>query len=117
MKKIIYTLVLIILSTGVYAQKADGSTKSLVNAEKDFAAKLAKDGANAAYAIFAATEGLVFRPNPSNAKTFYSTPESNQKNIAWSPSFAQVSRSGDWGYTTGAYTINTTEKEYGQYPS
>ena len=110
--KFLYTIIAFLIATGAYAQKSDGTTKSLVKAEAEFAETLGKDGAKTAYTTFAANDGLVFRPNPVNAKTFYgSQPES--KDVVWSPAYAKVSRSGDFGYTTGPFSI--ADKEYGQY--
>ena len=73
MKKIIFTALAVALSVGVYAQKADGTTKSLLNAEKSFAEAVAKNGTKETFVKYAAADGLVFRPNPVNAKTFYTT--------------------------------------------
>ncbi|RYG44565.1 MAG: nuclear transport factor 2 family protein [Chitinophagaceae bacterium] len=112
MKKYIYTIIAATISMGGYAQKSDGSAKSLVKAETDFAERLAKDGTKSAYGHFAASDGLVFRPNPVDAKTFYETqPESTD--VSWTPAYARVSKSGDWGFTTGPFTIG--DSEYGQY--
>lgn len=116
MKKFLYTIIAGALTLGAYAQKSDGSTKSLVKAEKEFAENFAKHGSKTAYATFAAADGLAFRPNPVNAKTFYaSQPES--KDISWEPVYARVSRSGDWGFTTGPYTEKGDKTAYGQYLS
>lgn len=119
MNKFLYTIAaasLTLLAPAAYAQKSDGSTKSLVKAEKEFAESLAKHGAKTAYTNFAADDALVFRPNPVNAKTFYSSqPES--KDISWSPIYARVSRSGDWGFTTGPYTVGGEKPAYGQFLS
>lgn len=110
--KLLYTVIASLVTLGAYAQKSDGTTKSLVKAEKEFAESLAKNGSKTAYTTFAANDGLVFRPNPVNAKTFYgSQPESTD--VVWSPAYAKVSRSGDFGYTTGPFAIGA--KEYGQY--
>ena len=112
--KFLYTVIASLITLGAYAQKSDGTTKSLVKAEEEFAKSLSKDGSRTAYTTFAANDALVFRPNPVNAKTYYaSQPESTD--IVWSPAFAKVSRSGDFGYTTGPFTI--AGKEYGQYLS
>ena len=116
MKKIFYTVLLSSLTAFAYAQKSDGSTKSLVTAEKDFAEEVAKNGAKAAYAKFAAADALVFRPNPINARKFYDTAP-NEKNISWTPAFAQISRSHDWGFTSGSYMVNGPQKSYGHYLS
>lgn len=114
--KLMCTLVAATLATGAYAQRTDGTTKSLVKAEEEFAASAAKNGVKSAFTSYSAANALVFRPNPVNAKTYYAT-QANDKNLSWSPSFARVSRSGDWGFTTGGYTLDGTEKSYGQYLS
>ncbi|MFA4866992.1 MAG: nuclear transport factor 2 family protein [Pedobacter sp.] len=116
MNKFFYTIIVASLTVGAYAQKSDGSTKSLVKAEKEFAATLAKSGSKAAYASFAAADGLAFRPNPVNAKTFYAS-HPDSKDISWTPVYAKVSRSGDWGFTTGPYTEKGDKTSYGQYLS
>lgn len=112
MKKYIYTIIAATVSLGTYAQKSDGTAKSLVKAEQVFAQKLAKDGTKEAYGDFAASDGLVFRPNPVNAKTFYET-QPVSKDVSWTPVYARVSKSGDWGFTTGPFTVGTDA--YGQY--
>lgn len=116
MNKFLYTIIAASMTFGAYAQKSDGSTKSLVKAEKEFAESFAKNGSKTAYATFAAADGLAFRPNPVNARNFYaSQPES--KNISWTPVYARVSKSGDWGFTTGPYIENGDKPAYGQYLS
>jgi len=114
MNKFLYTIVAASLTIGAYAQKSDGTTKSLVKAEQDFAEKLAKTGAKTAFATYSGDKTLVFRPNPVNAKTYYATAE-DTKDLSWTPVYARVSRSGDWGFTTGPYTYNGKETSYGQY--
>ncbi|SDJ28040.1 protein of unknown function [Pedobacter sp. ok626] len=114
MNKFLYTIIAASLTLGAYAQKSDGSTKSLVNAEKEFAESLAKNGSKEAFTTFSAADGLVFRPNPVNAKTFYAT-QPDSKNISWTPAYARVSKSGDWGFTTGPYTESGDKPSYGQY--
>jgi ketosteroid isomerase-like protein len=116
MKKITSTVLAIALSIGAYAQKADGTTKSLLNAEKSFAESVAKNGTKETFVKYAAADGLVFRPNPVNARTFYTTAP-DVKNLAWSADFARVSRSGDLGFTSGSYTENGEQKAYGHYLS
>ena len=111
-KKILYTIIAASLTFGAYAQKSDGTTKSLVKAEEEFAESLAKDGTKTAYTSFAATDGLVFRPNPVNAKSFYGA-QPVEKNVTWTPVYAKVSRSGDWGFTTGPFVVGGSS--YGQY--
>lgn len=116
MKKILYSLLIASASLTAFGQKSDGSTKSLVNAEKAFAADVAKNGTNEAFKKYLADDGLVFRPNPVNGKKFYATAP-DTKALNWAPSLARVSRSGDIGFTSGAYTINGNNKTYGHYLS
>jgi len=99
-----------------YAQRTDGTTKSLLKAETEFAESVTKNGTKSAFHSFSANDALVFRPNPVNAKTFYAS-QPNDKNLSWTPDYARVSRSGDWGFTSGAYTVEGAEKSYGQYLS
>jgi ketosteroid isomerase-like protein len=114
--KLIYTLITASLTFGAYAQKSDGTTKSLVNAEKEFAASAAKNGEKSAFLAVAAPDAIVFRPNPVNAKTYYASQE-NTKDLSWTPVYARVSKSGDWGFTSGPFVFDGTQKTYGQYLS
>ena len=116
MKKIIFTLLLAATTFGVFAQKSNGTTKSLIETEKEFAAYLAKNGANAAYNKYAANDAIVFRPNPVNAKKFYATAP-DTKDVKWTVNQARVSRSGEWGFTSGTYEEGTENKTYGHYLS
>jgi len=114
--KLIYTFIAASLTLGAYAQKSDGTTKSLVAAEKAFAESAVKNGDKSAFLSVAASDALVFRPNPVNVKSFYANKENNN-NLSWTPAHARVSKSGDWGYTSGPYVLNGAEKNYGQYLS
>jgi len=115
MKTLISTTFVVALTLSAFAQKSDGTTKSLVNAEKDFAKSIAKKGDKDAYINYSSASTLVFRPNPVIAKTFYAAQTKGPNEVSWEPNFAKVSRSGDLGFTTGPYEIAGTEKKYGQY--
>ncbi|WP_068403693.1 nuclear transport factor 2 family protein [Pedobacter cryoconitis] len=114
--KIICTLMAATFTLGASAQHTDGTTKSLVKAEEEFAAAAAKDGIKSAFNDYSAKGALVFRPNPVDAKTFYAN-QPNDKNLSWAPDYARVSRSGDWGFTSGGYTVDGETKAYGEYLS
>jgi ketosteroid isomerase-like protein len=114
--KFICTLLAATITLGAYAQRTDGTTKSLLKAEQEFAESVARNGVRSAYNSFSASDAIVFRPNPVNARTFYAS-QPNDKNVSWTPDYAQVSRSGDWGFTSGAFVVDGTEKAYGQYLS
>ena len=116
MNKLFFTLFFLAFAACANAQRSDGSTRSLVAAEKEFAESAVKNGIKSSFHTYSANDAIVFRPNPVNAKTFYSN-QPNDKNLSWTPDYARVARSGDWGFTTGAYTVNGNEKAYGQYLS
>lgn len=117
MKHLFSTAILSLLAIGAFAQKNDGTTKSLVNAEKDFAKAIAKNGDKESYLEYSLASALVFRPNPVNVKTFYNAQSKGENAVSWEPNLAKVSRSGDLGFTTGPYTLDGAKKEYGQYLS
>lgn len=113
---VFYTLIAASFALSASAQKSDGTTKSLVNAERAFAAAAAKDGEKSAFLSFASSDAVLFRPNPVNVKTYFSGKD-NHSNVSWSPVYTRVSRSGDWGFSTGPYQVEGEEKSYGQYVS
>ncbi|WP_175633124.1 nuclear transport factor 2 family protein [Pedobacter ghigonis] len=117
MKQIFSTAIASLLALSTFAQKSDGTTKSLVSAEKDFAKAVAKNGDKDAFLEYSLGSALVFRPNPVNAKTFYTNKANSENEISWTPNLAKVSRSGDLGFSTGPYEIGATDKKYGQYLS
>ena len=116
MKKIYLSILALAIGANVHAQKSDGTVKSLVNAEKAFAQKAAKDGVNAAFTEFSAPDGIVFRPNPINAKKFFST-ANDTKELSWEPNYARLSKSRDWGFTSGSYVAGSDKKTFGHYLS
>lgn len=117
MKHLFTTAIASLLALSTFAQKSDGTTKSLVNAEKDFAKAVAKNGDKDAFLEYSLGSALVFRPNPVNVKTFYTNKANSENGVSWTPNLAKVSRSGDLGFTTGPYEVDGTDKKYGQYLS
>jgi ketosteroid isomerase-like protein len=81
----------------------------VVNAERTFARTSVEKGVRASFVAFFADDGINFQPHPTKTK------EAIQKGpvptglprvtLNWEPIFADVSRSGDLGYTTGPYTL------------
>ena len=117
MKQIFSTAIASLLALSTFAQKSDGTTKSLVSAEKDFAKAVAKNGDKDAFLEYSLGSALVFRPNPVNAKTFYTNKANSENDVSWTPNLAKVSRSGVLGFTTGPYEVGAADKKYGQYLS
>lgn len=79
---------------------------SLVAAERAFAADAASEGVRAAFLRFADDSAIGFTPEPANVKaTWLARPEAGYR-LAWYPSFARVSASGDMGVTMGPYRLS-----------
>ncbi|SOD20533.1 DUF4440 domain-containing protein [Pedobacter xixiisoli] len=116
MNKIYLSILAVAVTANVYAQKSDGTVKSLVNTEKAFAQKAAKSGVNAAFTEFSAPDGIVFRPNAINAKKFFATAP-DTKELTWEPNYARLSKSRDWGFTSGSYIAGGEKKTFGHYLS
>jgi ketosteroid isomerase-like protein len=116
MNKIYLSILAMAIGTSAFAQKSDGTVKSLINAEKAFAQKVAKEGANEAFTEFSAPDGVVFKPNPINARKYYAT-ATDTKDLVWEPNYARVSKSRDWGFTSGSFVAGDEKKTYGHYLS
>jgi ketosteroid isomerase-like protein len=93
---------------------------SLVAVENYFAAKVKENGIRDGFLKVSDSETLVFRPNAVKAEVFYDKKEIDPGEMVWEPSYARISRSGDWGFTTGPYiytAFSDSSKSYGQYLS
>ena len=120
--KLCTIIVFFILSITInsFGQASNGRVSSLVSAENYFAAKAKENGIRDGFLKVSDNETLVFRPNVVKAKNFYSKKQIDPGELIWEPSFARISRSGDWGFTTGPYiytAFSDSSKTYGQYLS
>jgi ketosteroid isomerase-like protein len=123
MKKSRIVLLAIMMLTafafGRSAQKdlRQANLDSLVRAERDFARTASAKGMKEAFLTFAADDGIIFRRTAVNARQTWSQAEAPTGLLSWQPIFADVSRAGDIGYTTGPYELRekaTDEKPAGQ---
>ena len=102
----IFALVLLILSIVSIAQ---GQTplQDMVKTEQAFSKMAEEKTAREAFMAFIADDGLLFRPGAVNGKKWmieHPVPPSDKKPLlAWQPSFAGMSASGDMGFTTGPW--------------
>ncbi len=117
---ILITLISFVTKLG-FSQTSNGKVNSLVAAENYFAAIVKEEGVRDGFLKMSDNETIVFRPNAVKAQEFYDKKQADPGELFWEPSYARISRSGDWGFTTGpyVYTANddTANKSYGQYLS
>src|SRR5580765_399251 len=77
--------------------------QALVQMERDFARAAATKGTRDAFLEFIADDGILFQPGPVNGKKFWAERQPRKGLLSWEPVFADVSRAGDLGYTTGPW--------------
>lgn len=82
---------------------------SLVEAERAFARTSVERGIRESFLAFFADDGINFQPHPTKTREAYlKRPAPIQRppvTLNWEPVFADVSRAGDLGYTTGPYRL------------
>jgi ketosteroid isomerase-like protein len=99
--------IVVTLSAPCLAQQpgSNPALVSLVESERAFAATSLKIGARPAFMMYFADDAMVFRPHPVNYKEAMKDvpmPKNPlETSLAWEPIWADVSRNGDLGYTTG----------------
>ena len=86
-------------------KQADRSLLSLVEAERTFAKTSVERGARPSFMMFFADDAVVFRPHPVKYKeAMKNVPlpkNSLEATLNWEPIYADISQSGELGYTTG----------------
>jgi ketosteroid isomerase-like protein len=117
-------VLLLLLPLGCTQQEADmdSNLDSLVEAERAFAQASADLGLRDAFLEYLGEGAIDFRPEPGDAREYYEAMHGNPGRLTWGPVFADVSRAGDLGYTTGpwAMTRSTADGDvtyHGHYTS
>jgi hypothetical protein len=80
-------------------EKAVGS---LISAEKAYAELAGEKGFREASISVFADDAVIFAPTAVNGEKFWLEAK-NDPAIGWRPTFASISRSGEFGYTTGPW--------------
>jgi ketosteroid isomerase-like protein len=83
--------------------RRDQDHRVLVDMEHAFAKAAATRGTRDAFIEFLADDGIIFQPGPVNGKKFWTERQPRKGLLSWEPVFADVSRGGDLGYTTGPW--------------
>ena len=74
---------------------------AIVEAERALSRSSDERGSKAAFLATLADDAVVLRPTPTPGRAyFHGQPDAGPK-WTWEPSYAEVSRGGDFGYTTG----------------
>lgn len=110
MKTLLLSFLVICFCAGsnVAQQKTQlNDLKAIVETERAFSRMSEEKGTREAFAAFIADDGILFRPGPVLGKKWmqdHPLPASTTRSLlTWQPIFADVSRAGDLGYTTGPW--------------
>jgi hypothetical protein len=117
MHKTLNTVILFFLGQSVIAQKG---IDNLIRAEKDFAAYSVAHSTQEAFLQFIDSNSIMFDEGRLvKATAFWEKREKKPGVLNWYPQFAEISASGDFGFTTGPWTyrasVNDTVIARGQY--
>ena len=75
----------------------------LIAAERAFAARSAQRGTRDAFLAYLAEDAVLFIPRAAPGRPFFEQQPATKAGLAWEPIYAEVSRAGDLGFTTGPY--------------
>lgn len=118
------TLLVLIAACAISAPaqnaKTGSSLTSLVNSELAFARASAERGMDSAFISFLADDAVIFRPHPVNGQEWFHSHQASPILLSWTPGFADVSVTGELGYTTGPYMARekgdtTASPAYGEF--
>ncbi|HEX8707988.1 MAG TPA: nuclear transport factor 2 family protein [Pyrinomonadaceae bacterium] len=104
-KAVALLLVLLLAAVAGFAQQSDVASErnSLVQAERSFAGTATEKGIRDAFLAYLAEDAILFRPGPVPGRKWMSERPARPGLLTWRPAFADVSRAGDMGYTTGPW--------------
>jgi ketosteroid isomerase-like protein len=87
-----------------------GEIEKMVNAERAFAKKALDTNIRDAFYENMDDEAILFRPTPVNAKEYFQGRPANPGPVlAWYPSYAELSGSGDLGWTMGPWAFRSAK--------
>jgi ketosteroid isomerase-like protein len=88
--------------------------QEIIDTEKSFAKMAKEKGIHHAFVAFAAEDAVMMRNNnliTGRIKIDKYLEKQSSKGLEWAPEFADVSASGDLGYTYGNYTFSDIDKD------
>ena len=105
---------LLFLSVAAIVQ-GQSALQEMVKTEQAFSKMAEEKNTRDAFLAFMADDGLLFRPGAVNGKKWmleHPAPPTDKKPLlAWQPSFAGMSASGDMGFTTGPWEFKGDVKD------
>ena len=113
---ILFFLISVVYITCSTPLDLEKEKQALMNADIEFSKLSEQQGMNEAFFTYLAKDGVLLRPNSlpiegiEVIKEHLSKSPDENFTLTWKPSFADVSKSGDLGYTYGVYEFKTTDQ-------
>jgi ketosteroid isomerase-like protein len=79
---------------------------SMVATEFAFAQTASQRNVRDAFLAYIANDGILFRPGPVSGRAALLAQQPSADKLAWRPIYAEISASGDLGYTTGPWSLH-----------
>ena len=114
-----YVLFILLLTSFAEAQTED-KVSQLVSAENYFSALAKEKGIKKAFLNVSTDQTIIFKPNPISPEKYFKKKSDSLGHLSWQPVYARISKSGDWGITSGPSTYkasDTSKTHYGDYLS
>ncbi len=111
-KLLVLTLLFGFISLAV-AQKVreTSALQAMVDTERAFARMSEEQGIRPSFMAFIADDGILFRPTAVKGKQWMTEnplpPSDKRPLLSWQPTFADIARAGDMGYTTGPWEFKS----------
>lgn len=111
------------LSDLTWRENSDQALLELIQAEREFSKRSEARGIREAFLTYLAPDSIVFHPRPVSGREVYEkVPTDSPILLTWEPAYAEVSSTGDLGYTTGPYELRDKSHpgkpgRYGHYVS
>ena len=125
MKKISFLFFCLFVSVSFAQIKVDNEKEAIKKADIEFSDLSVKEGFHKAFLAYVADDGVLLRPNSypfegrKAIEALYSKSSDSSYILTWKPLFADVSSSGDMGYTYGTWELKTKtgndKPSYGTY--
>lgn len=118
---VVLAIAIALLRPAFVGAAAPAALDSLVAVERAFAARSVENGVRDAFLAFLAEDGVIFSPLATNGRQVWESRAPLTATLVWDPVVAEVSASGDLGYTTGPWELRPNDPQrptaYGQYVS
>ena len=99
----------LLAATFLAAETREDAIASLVAAERAFAQASLDSGVKASFLGVLAEDSTVYQPGPVNGRQAYTDSDDPPVVLSWYPAVADIAASGDLGFTTGPYTVESKD--------